>query len=62
MPCYIGDLKRDPNLENYPYGLAGAPGSLYRNSVSGAVKVRTRKELPKSLLLWFRVSSFGFKG
>ena len=19
VPCYIGDLKRDPNLENYPY-------------------------------------------
>ena len=19
VPCYIGDLKRDPNLESYPY-------------------------------------------
>ena len=19
VPCYIGDLERDPNLENYPY-------------------------------------------
>ena len=26
MPYYIGDLKRDPNLENYPFeGCAGGP-------------------------------------
>ena len=21
VPCYFGDLKRDPHLANYPYGL-----------------------------------------
>ena len=28
MPYYIGDLKRDPNLENYPYGWKTERGGI----------------------------------
>ena len=31
VPYYIGDLKRDPNLENYPLG--ASQGSCSRSTV-----------------------------